>query len=559
MKSICVLLLALAMFSDSAWSISYGSEVEEGEFPFAVWIKPTFRPWPTCTGSVIAPTWVLTAAHCVITSNDRAFPPSVVQVGVGHDVFFATTVNVRTVVLHPDYGNPAIYPDAALLELASPVSVEPVSILSFAQESRYAKPGTMATLIGGGAIEDGSDSRVLRKAIFSIRSPSNCPVRRVAESAMCINIEGRTEPKGGDSGGPLVVRLPSDKWGQVGIAKGAVGGGVAHFTRTAIIRGWINRYVPLREEGSEPPVDSDQSYFQAAREKCLDPQYESPEGEPYTRCRLLPIIVQGGAWETEIEIRNSSKSEDASYKLIFRSDDSRGLHVRGGGLDGWVKRIEGSLKPLSVHTYTLSREHSNTTIEAEALIVRQKASQLPRNEHGEIVPGRDPYWRALISALITQHVVGRPPFQALLIPKTLRSNMGSNGGRGGDDPSYSYRYRNDGPYTTAMAFGSLLGRETESFTNLDDGHNQSLYYLARAYDEEGNQICSNGFAPGWNIAGRDANKTFLVRDLLPCTAGRKGFINFSANSNPSSLSLPLAGFVSFQVLVFHDQGPFFSY
>ena len=160
---------------------------------------------------------------------------------------------VQRVIVHPDYRNPVIYPDAALLELSQPVTVEPVGLLDLEGESLHASPGTQAVLIGGGLIEGGETARVLRKASFTISS--DCPLRLVTESAMCINTATGKEPKEGDSGGPLVVRLPNRKWAQAGITKASATTDFAPLTRIASIYDWIDGHVPLTgQEPTTPPV-----------------------------------------------------------------------------------------------------------------------------------------------------------------------------------------------------------------------------------------------------------------------------------------------------------------
>ena len=548
MKLLSGLLCMMLMFSGQAWGISYGSDVEEKEFPFAVWVKPKFSPNTTCTASIIASTWALTAAHCVM-SGGQVYPPSVMQIGVSYNVHSAYPVDVKRIVVHPAYNNPAIYPDVALLELAESVRVEPISLLTLAQESQYVKPGTEVTLIGGGLTEDGTYPLVLRKARFTIRE--DCPLTRVSDTAMCINIDGRAKPEGGDSGGPLVVQFPNGQWGQVGIVKSAEGGGLAPLTRVAAVRDWISSLAVIKE--ATPEVFTDDFYFLEAKRLCLDPRWDWPDREPSTRCSLLPIIVQGGSWETEIEISNTHKSKEALYRLIFRSDHPRGLYVVGNHLEGWQRVIENSLQPLSTHTYTLSRDHSSVPIEAEALVYRQKASDLVTGGRGSLNINRDPYQHTLIKTIITQYVPNRAPFQTTLEPLKLRSNIGSNRFYGHSaNRSYPYRYRNDGPYGTAVAMGSLLGWGTLALSDSSFGSDRKfMTYLATAYDKTGTRICTAEIHP----TDRNASKSFLVKHLLPCTEGQKGFITFESKSTIDSIP----GFVAIQTLGFHDQGPFFAY
>ena len=528
----------LAAPTNPALKIIGGSEVREGEFRFAVWIKFTFRLNPHCTGSVISPKWVLTAAHCVVSTNGRVLPASVFQVGVGHNVFYAKPFEVNTVITHPDYLNPKIYPDAALLELRTSVSVESVYIPSVEEETRSASPGTIATLIGGGFTSSSGDIAFqLMKASFSILS--NCPVQRVAESAMCLDASYDRTAAEGDSGGPLVVRLPSEEWGQVGIAKAGGGPPFTTATRTSVIRNWIKEHVPLADPQVTSPLDSENEYdrwfSRAARDKCLEREQGYVRDDEYiTTCKSLNIIVQGGAWSTEIEIRNTHSTKESAYELLIRSDDPRGLYVRGPGIEGWTKTIEGRLPPRGVHSYDLDREDVTATIQAEVLVIH------PKYEDGNWNV-EDPRLLSRVRSLITQYVPGRPPFQQNLSARWFFNNRSLH--------NVLIPYRDDGPYTTAVAYTSLLGIDKETRDSVFYGWAR---YWVQAYDEQGKSLCGQDI---WAPSLEDRKKTFLVNTLLPCTKGRKGYLTFSH----TGIHGQKYGFAGISVLVFHDQGAFFAY
>lgn len=79
-----------------------------------------------CTGSVISPTTILTAAHCVDPRLTGA--GAVFEVYTGTQVFTSAPLAVRSTVFDPGFDptNPANGHDLGLVRLASPTSLDPI-------------------------------------------------------------------------------------------------------------------------------------------------------------------------------------------------------------------------------------------------------------------------------------------------------------------------------------------------------------------------------------------------------------------------------------------------
>ena len=238
-----------------------GREVAPGEWPFVVRIDTSDK---FCTASLVAPNWILTAAHCL--HDGSVTDPSDISVFLGYDwdkgVCENTREEIGRVIIHPDfyYAGAGFRNDAALVEILRPAAADPVKILTPGDEAWLAPSGTTATVIGWGRQIDGSNPRVLRTVGIPLMTPEDCRENSfwtsevVHERTLCAGVEGRGIWSG-DSGGPLVVSLPDGDWGQVGVTSmggRARAGYPGVFTRTSSIYDWIHEHIderaPLLEE-----------------------------------------------------------------------------------------------------------------------------------------------------------------------------------------------------------------------------------------------------------------------------------------------------------------------
>src|SRR3954452_9966936 len=105
-------------------SIVGGARADTAQWPFAVAI---FRKGHMhCSGSVIGPTKVLTAGHCVDGFNLANF-----QVIIGRptlrDTSVGQSIGVVSGSVHPDFEQTGLH-DVAVLHLAEPTSATPVAL-----------------------------------------------------------------------------------------------------------------------------------------------------------------------------------------------------------------------------------------------------------------------------------------------------------------------------------------------------------------------------------------------------------------------------------------------
>jgi secreted trypsin-like serine protease len=201
--------------STSSVKVFGGRASEDGEWSSSVAI---LRGGSTfCTGTVVHPRLVITAAHCV--TNSQSDSGSSIRIGVGKHERTAKTYAVERVKLYPGYVDDAIT-DIAYLRLAQPVeNVEIIPPLTDKSEiETLLAQGAKSVLVGFGQTNTG---------LIGIKHQVETFVGRPELGALFIGGNGKDTCQG-DSGGPAYGRLPNGEWRVYGITSrgnGCSGGG----------------------------------------------------------------------------------------------------------------------------------------------------------------------------------------------------------------------------------------------------------------------------------------------------------------------------------------------
>lgn len=227
----------------------------------------------SCTGTVIAPRVVLTAAHCVEDLHFGGFTPA-------RDYKVATgranprrdeggeILRVSAAHVFPAFEPGNIHGDAALLILASPTTAPAMPLAGAADGALYAG-GTPVRLAGWGLTR--ADARSAPDALHTttgaVLDPAACKARVPAfyppystALQMCTTDPPDKRNGGcfGDSGGPAIAQRADGTPVQIGIVSS--GGPECStklpnvFTRVDRVSTWAAEWVAATELGAPPPA-----------------------------------------------------------------------------------------------------------------------------------------------------------------------------------------------------------------------------------------------------------------------------------------------------------------
>ena len=245
---------ALAAAAAPSPAVVGGTSAPAGKYTSVAEI--TFGFGFLCTGTLIAPNYVLTAGHCgSVTGNvssPAAWPAAAIDVRIGSNRSGqGERVPVSSVTVHPSHFLNSGY-DIALLKLSRNSINAPTKV---ANDPALWTPGTLEKIVGWGATsENGSTPSTLQEAQVPITTDAYCAGAYSdfdAQSMVCAGYpQGGVDTCQGDSGGPMFGTTATGALKVVGAT--SFGNGCARagypgvYARVAdtTLREWIRARVP---------------------------------------------------------------------------------------------------------------------------------------------------------------------------------------------------------------------------------------------------------------------------------------------------------------------------
>lgn len=263
---ICLVFVSDCCFISAVYSqeskvsarIVGGTETEKSDWPWMVALvysnDQSNYYGQFCGASLISSNWVVTAAHCLVDDfGNQSVSASGIQVLVGaHDLSTGEgeRINVKRIIIHPQYESETYNNDIALLELERSTSAETLPLYDGSSNLS----GYNAIAIGWGNTSGVSGQtdypEKLQQVTLPVVTNTQCNSvygGTITDSMMCAGfLVGGKDTCQGDSGGPLVINRNS-RWELAGVTSWGEGcaapGYYGVYSRISALKSFVDYYI----------------------------------------------------------------------------------------------------------------------------------------------------------------------------------------------------------------------------------------------------------------------------------------------------------------------------
>ncbi len=296
-----------------------------------------------CTGTLISPFHVITAAHCV----DTIAVSDLATFEINGRVYVAATF-----LIHPDFDRQDFTNDLAILELSNPVlDIVPMDLLRVSPSV-----GEEVTIVGFGA---GGDAEGIDGS-FGTKRIGTTPIDDLTETELIWRFDHEDEGNSaaGDSGGPALLEIEGVYYLAAVVSSGtdpiSALGDVAFNMRVDAYVDWIDAALTSSDSGEEPisdegPVDEPPPVGKPSDEPDL-PTQETPSDPPFDPFDCWSELVFNWQGSQVFSSSRAQKFRRPSRRRTIRrpthmgnrrserAADKRDTTVRSGGRRGLSSR-----------------------------------------------------------------------------------------------------------------------------------------------------------------------------------------------------------------------------